>query len=76
MEQLRAFLNSMSLAEQREFSVRCGTSIGYLRKAITKHHDLGAALCVLIEKNSRGFVTRKDLYPNDWQKIWPELMAA
>jgi DNA-binding transcriptional regulator YdaS (Cro superfamily) len=33
-------------------------------------------LCILgatIEKNSYGLVTRKDLFPNGWHYIWPEL---
>lgn len=29
--------------------------------------------CVLIEQNTNGDVTRKDLRPNDWHLIWPEL---
>jgi DNA-binding transcriptional regulator YdaS (Cro superfamily) len=28
---------------------------------------------VAIELFTQGQVTRKDLYPNDWQQIWPEL---
>jgi DNA-binding transcriptional regulator YdaS (Cro superfamily) len=29
--------------------------------------------CALIEKATNGIVTRRELRPNDWQKIWPEL---
>lgn len=32
-----------------------------------------AARCYQIEKATDGKVTRKDLRPNDWQTIWPEL---
>lgn len=76
MEELRKYLNSLSLDEQREFALKCGTTIGYLRKALSRNHELGAALCVLIEKASNGLVTRKDLHPSDWVSIWPELLAA
>lgn len=69
MEELRLYLNSLSLEEQREFATKCGTSIGYLRKALSRNHELGAALCVLIEKFSNGEVTRKDLHPVDWE-MW------
>lgn len=31
------------------------------------------ANCVAIEKATSGAVTRKDLRPDDWQSIWPEL---
>jgi DNA-binding transcriptional regulator YdaS (Cro superfamily) len=32
--------------------------------------------CVPIELATEGAVTRKDLRPDDWWKIWPELAAA
>lgn len=73
MEELRIFLNALSQEQQREFATKCATSIGYLRKAISKNQELGAALCVLIESASQGVVSRKNLHPADWQKIWPEL---
>ncbi|WP_033750837.1 YdaS family helix-turn-helix protein [Pantoea sp. NGS-ED-1003] len=76
MNELRIYLNSLSLDEQKDFATKCGTSIGYLRKALSKNHELGAALCVLIEKASSGEVTRKHLHPSDWTCIWPELQAA
>jgi len=76
MNELRIYLNNLSLDEQRVFAIKCGTTIGYLRKALSKNHDLGPALCVLIEKASFGVVTRKHLHPSDWESIWPELEAA
>lgn len=33
-------------------------------------------LSISIEKATDGLVTRKDLRPNDWQDIWPELAAS
>jgi len=76
MNELRFYLNSLSPDEQKDFAAQCGTTIGYLRKALSKNHELGAALCVLIEKASSGAVTRKHLHPGDWTSIWPELEAA
>ena len=32
--------------------------------------------CAAIERATSGAVTRKDLRPDDWQRIWPELMEA
>lgn len=76
MEELKLFLNSLSVEEQKAFASRCNTSIGYLRKAITNHQKLGPVLCVKIETETRGSVTRKDLHPDEWRDIWPELLAA
>ena len=30
-------------------------------------------MAVLIEKETDGLVTRKEMRPKDWMKIWPEL---
>lgn len=73
MEELKHFLNSLTLEEQRYFAKNCGTSLAYLRKAISKKSILGAEICVAIERESRGLVTRKHLVPN-WQLRWPELI--
>jgi DNA-binding transcriptional regulator YdaS (Cro superfamily) len=32
--------------------------------------------CALIEKTCNGAVTRQELRPTDWQRIWPELAEA
>jgi DNA-binding transcriptional regulator YdaS (Cro superfamily) len=32
--------------------------------------------CFLIEQATAGQVSRKDLRPDDWHKIWPELVAV
>ena len=33
-------------------------------------------ICSKIELKTNGAVTRKDLRPDDWMEIWPELEAA
>lgn len=32
--------------------------------------------CAAIEQATNGKVTRKDLRPDDWAQIWPELIDA
>ena len=49
------------------FATSCGTSEGYLRKAISTQQRLGAALCVNVERESSGTVRCEDLRPDvDW----------
>jgi DNA-binding transcriptional regulator YdaS (Cro superfamily) len=76
MEKLRQFLNQNTPQFQEAFAIRCGTTIGYLRKAISTNELLNPKLCVNIERESGGFVTRKELHPDDWQEVWPELIDA
>ena len=76
MERLRAHLRTLSVDEQRAYAMRCGTTIGYLRKALSLDLRLRAHVCVALERESAGAVTRRDLRPDDWQDIWPELAES
>jgi DNA-binding transcriptional regulator YdaS (Cro superfamily) len=70
---LREYLNAMTVTEQNAFVKKCESSLSYLRKAISVKQLLAPALCVTIEIASAKSVTRKELRPDDWEKIWPEL---
>lgn len=82
MDELRAYLNSLSTADQAGFARRCGTSIGYLRKALSKRTALSEGLCINIERESRQRVRCESLRPIgvDWAYIRtaprPELADA
>lgn len=73
MNKLRAYLNRLNMAQREQFCFECQTSLGYLRKALSAKHRLGPALCTAVERATRGDVTRRDLRPDDWHVIWPEL---
>jgi hypothetical protein len=76
MDKLLKYINSLNSFDKIVFAENCGTTVGYLRKAISKGSVLSPALCVLIEQHSSLNVTRPDLHPDDWQQIWPELIKA
>ena len=73
MNKLLTFINRLSEPQRAAFCALCGTTVGYLRKAISVGHLLNPALCVAIERTTGGAVTRRDLRPADWRDIWPEL---
>ncbi len=67
MDKLRAYLNAMHLQAQIDFAARCGTTIGYLRKAISAGQAIGEKLCISIERESNGAVRCEDLRQDvDW----------
>jgi DNA-binding transcriptional regulator YdaS (Cro superfamily) len=68
MEQLRTYLNSLSIKDQERYAKACGTSLGYLRKAISIRPRLDGELCRLLDENSKGAVPRESIRPD----IWPE----
>lgn len=83
MEDLLAYINGLSPQDREAFELELRrllpngrTSIGYLRKAISKGQKLGAEICVAVESASARAVTRRALRPDDWMQIWPELQVA
>jgi DNA-binding transcriptional regulator YdaS (Cro superfamily) len=64
MDKLRTYLNSLNAREKHDFAYRCKTTLGYLRKAISKGQQLGGRLCVNIERESDGAVLCEDLRPD------------
>lgn len=73
MRLLLEYLNSLPVAEQSSFAQRCGTTVGYLRKAASVGQLFNPATCVRLEVESGGVIARPMLRPDDWQDIWPEL---
>ena len=66
------YLNSLTPPAQIAFALKCETTVGYLRKACAAGENLRPKLCVSIEKESNGEVTRAELR-DDYLEIWPEL---
>lgn len=77
MEQLRTYLRGLADDRQRKsFAETCGTTIGHLRNVAYGLRPLAAETCVSVERATSGTVTRRDLRPDDWWLIWPELVTA
>jgi DNA-binding transcriptional regulator YdaS (Cro superfamily) len=53
-------------------------AIGQSPQTVSNWRSRGVPLlhCVAIEQATGGAVTRRELRPDDWQRIWPELTAA
>ena len=70
MDELRTYLNDLPPVDQANFAKRCGTSIGYLRKAVYTDARIGESIVIAIERESRGAVRCEQLRPDvDWQYI-------
>lgn len=53
-----------------------GVSLSYLSQMSDGSSAINPKRCVAIEEATEKAVTRKDLRPNDWAEIWPELRTA
>jgi DNA-binding transcriptional regulator YdaS (Cro superfamily) len=61
--ELRSYINLLSPVEQTAFADSIGSSIGYLRKAISIGQTIGPDLALAIERETNGAVTIADLRP-------------
>ena len=74
---LKSFLKSLPDEPAREgFAALCGTTVGHLRNCSYGLRQVAPEVCVAIERATSGAVARRDLRPDDWQRIWPELVEA
>jgi len=75
-DKLRTYLRNLPAVDRDQFAAQLGTSTGYLRKAASINSYLSPALCVQIERLTGGQLSRRDLRPEDWHAIWPELSSG
>ena len=61
---------------RKELAQRCGVADAYLYQILSGRREASAELCVVIERESEKQITRQQLRPNDWRRIWPELAEA
>ncbi len=59
--------NGLKLAE------KLGVSLSFVSQMAHSKTSISPARAVLIEQITGGRVGRKDIFPNDWHLIWPEL---
>lgn len=70
MEKLLAYLNALPKDEREGWCRRCGTSEGYVRKAISTGAKFGPELCIAFERESGRTVTCEDVRPEvDWSYL-------
>jgi DNA-binding transcriptional regulator YdaS (Cro superfamily) len=71
----KQFFFSLSKQDRAEFAEQCCTSVGHLNNVSYRYKPASPKLSTAIEALSDGAVTRKDMRPSDWQRIWPELIG-
>lgn len=67
------YLNSLPVERRAGLAAYCGTSFDYLRQIGYGNRPCSPLLAVRLERVSRGVITRKLLFPDDWARLWPEL---
>lgn len=72
---LRDYLSTRPQGSSKLLAKRLGITAVYLSQLASPENKrvASAALCVSIERETERHVTRRDLRPDDWHLIWPEL---
>lgn len=58
---------------QAKFASDLGVAPGFVWQWVRGKRPVPAEWCVAIERLTGQAVTRRDLRPEDWPRIWPEL---
>ena len=73
---LRTYLKKAGHGASRRMAQALGAYESDISNWAAGRRKPGVAVCVAIELHTNGAVTRRDLRPDDWQDIWPELDGA
>lgn len=70
---LKEYLASLDPAKEASLAADSGATVGHLRNVASGFRTASPVLAAAIERAAKGAVTRRDLRPDDWHLIWPEL---
>ncbi len=73
---LKEYLSTLERGGASRLAKLLGISISYLSQLASGASSISPTRCIDIERATDGKVTRRDLRPDDWHLIWPELAAA
>ena len=62
-----------TLSTQRELAVKLAITPVLISQWANEMRPVPPDRCVEIERATGGQVSRKDLRPSDWERIWPEI---
>lgn len=73
----RRYVDDLPHGQVAVLAARLGIHTVYLSQLASRHNGRQPSpeLCVDIERTTAGEVTRRDLRPDDWHRIWPELVT-
>lgn len=71
--QLKEYFAKAERGKQKELAKLLGISKSHMSQMVSGVTAISEERCVIIENFTDGLVSRKDLRPNNWALIWPEL---
>jgi DNA-binding transcriptional regulator YdaS (Cro superfamily) len=71
---LKTYITESPRGTAAKLALELGVSASYLSQMAHGQAPISPDRAVEIEQKTDGQVTREELYPNDWQRFWPELV--
>jgi DNA-binding transcriptional regulator YdaS (Cro superfamily) len=71
---LKTYITDSERGTAKQLADSLGVSRSFLSQMAAGSAPISPARAVQIEKETSGKVTRKEMYPDDWHLIWPELV--
>lgn len=69
-------MSQLTAQARAAIAAKAGVSDAYLYQCLTGRRSMSPADAVRVESESGGVVRRWDLRPDDWPRIWPELIGT
>ncbi|PWC10518.1 transcriptional regulator [Brenneria corticis] len=73
--ELKKYINNLERGGAKRLAETLGVSRSHLSQMASRRCPISPQRCVEIEVATDGCVSRQDLRPHDWSKIWPELTS-
>lgn len=70
---LKTYLQSGEKGSAKKLAEALGVSASYMSQMKNGDAPISPRRAVDIERATAGVVTRRDLLPDKWERIWPEL---
>jgi DNA-binding transcriptional regulator YdaS (Cro superfamily) len=73
---LKTYISDSPRGTATKLAEKLDVSTSYLSQMASGDAPISPQRAVEIENETEGKVTRKDLFPNNWHLVWPELANA
>jgi DNA-binding transcriptional regulator YdaS (Cro superfamily) len=73
---LRSFLRALPLSERAALAAQANTTLAVINNFTYGWRSPSPLTAALLERATGGAVTRREMFPQTWHLIWPELIKA
>ncbi|WP_213761952.1 YdaS family helix-turn-helix protein [Caballeronia sp. dw_19] len=70
---LKTYINSGKRGTAKDLAKRLGVSPSYLSQMASGLAPISPERAVRLEEETHGAVARRDTFPDNWRRIWPEI---